>query len=134
MKALLYFSFLLALFAPGWLQPSTAGMLPEVWRGELSGSEGHQASGAVVLRDGPMGAILALHNIKVDRVPDGRVYLARDGNYRQGIELGKLDTFSGEVSYKLPDGANAAAYNSLVIWCEKFSVEIGRATLIEAME
>jgi len=125
---------LTSLTSPGWLAPATAGMLPQVWRGSLTGSSGHQASGQAILRDGPMGAILSLENISVDRVPDGRIYLARDGDRRKGIELGHLETFKGEVSYTLPDKADAAFFNSVVLWCEKFSVEIGRATLTETME
>jgi hypothetical protein len=36
-------------------------------------------------------------NIKVDRVPDERVDLAKDGDYTKGVELGKLKQFAGDV-------------------------------------
>jgi len=55
-------------------------------------------------------------------------------NHRQGIELGMLETFRGEFSYSLPEMADATSFDSLVIWCEQFSVEIGRARLVETME
>lgn len=102
-----------------------AGMMDETRTGMLAGAKGHHAAGTVILDDG----VLTLKEIKVDRVPDGRVYLAKGGDHRQGVELGKLKQFSGTLSYRLPQGVDSKAYDSVVIWCEKFSVEIGRAIL-----
>ena len=93
----------------------------------LMGSGGHHASGKVEFSMGMHAAHkLTLRDIKVDKVPDGYVYLAKDGNWRQGVEVGKLKQFSGTVSFDLPDGVDPEAYNSIVIWCKKFNVEIGR--------
>lgn len=106
-----------------------AGMLPMAWEGELQGRAGHHAQGRVVLSDGPYGALLAFKGYSVDRVPDGRVFLARNGDIRQGVEIAKLDQFSGEISLKVPAEVDIALFDSVVIWCEKFQVEIARATL-----
>ena len=94
----------------------------------LMGSGGHHASGKVEFSMGMhMAHKLTLRDIKVDKVPDGYVYLAKDGDWRHGVEVGKLKQFSGTVSFDLPDGVDPDAYNSVVIWCRKFNVEIGRA-------
>jgi hypothetical protein len=94
----------------------------------LMGSGGHHASGKVVFSMGMNGGHkLTLRDIKVDKVPDGYVYLARDGKWRHGVEVGMLKQFSGTVSFDLPEGVSPETYNSVVIWCKKFSVEIGRA-------
>lgn len=71
-------------------------------------------------------ATLRLKDITVDKVPDGRVYLARNGDYRNGVELGKLAHFSGNVEFPIPARVRPANYDSVVIWCAKFNVEIGR--------
>ncbi len=96
--------------------------------GMLMGAKDHHASGTVALINDMGGhTMLRLDNLKVDKVPDGHVYLAKDGDYTKGVELGKLTQFSGTVQYAIPANVNPADYNSVVIWCKKFSVEIGRA-------
>lgn len=115
-----------------WTLTATAGMLPMSWQGELHGSGNHHATGRAVVSDGPFGAILALKELQVDPVPDGRVYLAHGGDHRSGIELGRLEQFSGDARYTIPASVDPSGFDSVVIWCEKFQVEIGRATLTES--
>jgi hypothetical protein len=94
----------------------------------LYGSEGHHASGRVSFAMGTNNKeVLTLSDIKVDKVPDGYVYLTKNANRMHGVELGKLKQFSGTVSFDLPAGVNPDDYDSVVIWCKKFNVEIGRA-------
>ncbi|MBI3608182.1 MAG: DM13 domain-containing protein [Nitrospirae bacterium] len=104
------------------------GMMDGQMTGTLTGAKDHHANGTVALTKDMGGHIvLRLENLKVDKVPDGRVYLAKDGDYATGADLGKLTTFSGTVEFPIPPGVNPADYDSVVIWCKKFSVEIGRA-------
>ena len=108
---------------------SFAGEMHSHRMGMLAGAGGHDAEGSVDLK----GHSLTLSNIDVDKVPDGRVYLANDANYESGVELGKLTQFSGTVKYSIPENVNPEDYNSVLIWCKKFSVEIGHADLKGAM-
>ena len=110
------------------VSPVFGAMMEGAMTAMLVGAGNHNAAGKVVVaknRDG--NSILTITEINVDRVPDGRVYLARDGDYAKGVELGKLTQFSGTVEYPIPVGINTQDYNSVVIWCKKFSVEIGHA-------
>ena len=93
----------------------------------LTGSKGHHASGHIAFDMG-MGDthVLKLENIDIDKVPDGRVYLTRGADRMHGVELGALTQFTGSVSFVLPAAVNPADYDSVVIWCETFKVEIGR--------
>jgi hypothetical protein len=101
--------------------------------GILTGAGNHQAVGMVsVIKDQSGHKTLNLRDIRVDQVPDGRVYLAKNGDYRTGIELGKLTQFSGTVDFPIPSTANLEEYDSVVIWCKKFNVEIGRASFGKA--
>ncbi len=94
----------------------------------LKGAAGHNATGTVAItRDKNGTPILTMTGISVDRVPDGRVYLAQNGDYTKGVELGKLTQFSGTVTFPIPAAVKTEDYNSVVIWCQKFSVEIGHA-------
>ena len=94
----------------------------------LSGTDGHHASGKVSLGMGMNNMhVLTLSDIKVDKVPDGYVYLTKNADRMHGVQLGRLKQFSGTVSFDLPAGVNPDDYDSVVIWCKKFNVEIGRA-------
>jgi hypothetical protein len=106
---------------------SKSGMASEM-NNMLTGSDGHHASGQVSFAMGMNNShVLTLSNIKVDKVPDGYVFLTKGGDYMHGVQLGMLKQFSGTVSYELPMGVNPDDYDSVVIWCKKFNVEIGRA-------
>lgn len=94
----------------------------------LSGSDGHHASGKVSFGMGMNNKhVLTLSDIKVDKVPDGYIYLTKNADRMHGVELGMLKQFSGTVSFDLPAGVNPDDYDSVVIWCRKYNVEIGRA-------
>lgn len=96
----------------------------------LMGSDGHHAVGMVSLGMGMNnGYKLTLSDIKVDKVPDGYVYLTKNGDRMHAVVLGALKQFSGTVSYELPADVNPDDYDTLLIWCKKFNVEIGRAKL-----
>jgi hypothetical protein len=100
----------------------------------LVGTGSHHAAGtASVTKDHGGQATLILAEIRVDKVPDGRVYLAQNSDYRTGIELGKLTRFAGTVVFQIPTAAHPEDYDSVVIWCKKFNVEIGRALFEKAM-
>ena len=94
----------------------------------LTGAKGHHASGTVEFVKDKMGhQKLVFHDLKIDKVPDGRVYLAKDGDYAKGIEIGRLTRFSGKIEFPVAVSVNPGDYNSVVVWCKKFNVEIGRA-------
>lgn len=99
----------------------------------LSGSDGHHATGKVTLAEEMGHYVLTLADIKVDKVPDGQVYLGKGGDRKAGIHLGMLKQFTGTVKFALPANADPAMYDSVIIYCEKFNVEIGRAPLAKKM-
>ena len=99
----------------------------------LMGSDGHHASGKVAFGMDKNKHVLTLSDIKVDKVPDGYVYLTKNADRMHGVELGMLKQFSGTVSFDLPSGVNPDDYDSVVIWCKQFNVEIGRAYFSKKM-
>jgi hypothetical protein len=102
--------------------------------GMLMGSKGHMAAGKAEITEGMGGkTVLKLTDIKVDKVPDGYVYLTRGGNHMNGVALGMLEQFSGTVEFPIPMGVDPHDYDSVVIWCREFNVEIGRAWLPKKM-
>lgn len=130
-RHLLYTALIAAAFG-FWAPAGYAGMMEDHMAGAMSGmlkgAGDHRATGTVsIVKDASGNPTLLLTDITVDKVPDGRVYLAKDADYTKGVEIGKLTKFSGTVQYAIPATVNPADYNSVVIWCQKFSVEIGHA-------
>jgi hypothetical protein len=113
------------------MDPPGAGMTAMTMDdGMFAGSQGHHAAGKAAVTPGMNGRwVLTLSDLEVDKVPDGHVYLTRDGDHMHGVHLGKLERFMGTVAYELPAGTDPANYDSVVIWCREFNVEIGRANL-----
>ncbi len=96
----------------------------------LNGAGGHHASGKVTVSSSTRGASAILFtDFAVDRVPDGRVYLAKNGDHRRGVELGRLTQFSGTLTFPVPTGVSPEDYDSVVIWCKQFDVKIGHAVI-----
>ena len=99
----------------------------------LMGSGDHHASGKVAFGMDKNKHVLTLSDIRVDKVPDGYVYLTKNADRMHGVEIGMLKQFSGTVSFDLPAGVNPKDYDSVVIWCKQFNVEIGRAYFFKKM-
>ncbi len=98
--------------------------------GTFAGIGSHHAAGKVSVGKGENGqAVLTMTDITVDKVPDGRIYLAHNFDYASGVELGKLTTFTGAVTLPIPASVDLVKYDSVVIWCKKFDVGIGQAKL-----
>ena len=49
------------------------------------------------------------------------------------VDLGGLRAFKGSQHYSIPVGINLKAYQSVIIWCERFGVLISPADLTTAM-
>jgi hypothetical protein len=108
--------------------PSRPNTMWKVRTAKLDGIGGHQAAGtALVSTDEQGAASLTLADFSVDQVPDGRVYLAKRGDYTKGVELGTLTRFSGTAAFSIPRRISPEDYDSVVIWCRKFNVGIGQA-------
>ena len=45
------------------------------------------------------------------------------------VDLGRLRSFKGSQRYAIPAGVDLAKYQSVIIWCEQFSVLISPADL-----
>ena len=98
--------------------------------GTFAGIGSHHAAGKVSVGKGENGqGVLTMTGITVDKVPDGRIYLAKNFDYASGVELGTLTTFTGAVTFPIPASVDLGKYDSVVIWCKKFDVGIGQAKL-----
>jgi hypothetical protein len=100
-------------------------------------SLGHATSGratALELADGRR--FLRLDDLRTSNGPDLFVYLStaaadapRDSFDDDFVSLGRLRANQGNQNYVIPDGVALDQYQSVVIWCRRFTYAFGAAAL-----
>jgi hypothetical protein len=99
----------------------------------------HPGSGlAKVLNDGTEQRFLRFEDFETDNGPDLFVYLTRadaaadagafgvDGDF---IDLGRLKGNVGEQNYEIPIEVDLSQFDTVVVWCKRFSVAFTAADL-----
>jgi hypothetical protein len=111
--------------------PGRATAPLRVASGALTGADGHRARGrAAIIREPGGTRRLTLTDFDADPGPGVVVYLARDeSNVDDVVELGDLKGNVGDQQYRIPDGANLQAYDTLILWCVPFTTRIAVALL-----
>ena len=120
--------------------PSPASTARVIARGELVSHE-HATTGTVVVLALPDGRrVLRLQDLRTSNGPDVKVWLSDapvlrgsdgwrvfdDGAY---ADLGSLKGNVGNQNYAIPASVDLAALPSLSLWCDRFDVSFGAATL-----
>ena len=95
--------------------------------GNFKGDAGHTVSGGVTLNDD--GTITMASNFSFDGAPDPRVSLGKKGKHVKGTDFSVLKKNSGSQTYKAPANLKAKDYDSVIIWCRKYSVQLGHAKI-----
>ncbi|WP_088317374.1 DM13 domain-containing protein [Kineosporia sp. R_H_3] len=118
--------------------PSAAG--PQVVAGGDLVSLAHETTGRVTLVALPDGGhAVRIEDLSTSDGPDLRVWLSarpvadvEDADAGRWLELGPLRGNRGALTYPVPAGTDVAQFESLVIWCKRFSVGFGAAPLTAA--
>ena len=124
--------------------PETVDITPEVGAVVtlIEGSfvdRSHPGSGlAKVLNDGTEQRFLRFEDFETDNGPDLFVYLTRadagadagafgvDGDF---VDLGRLKGNVGEQNYEIPIDVDLSEFDTVVVWCKRFSVAFTAADL-----
>ena len=92
---------------------------------------------AVVLNDGTDQRFVRFENFSTDNGPDLRVYLtASDANGDSGafdddfVDLGVLKGNIGDQNYEIPPDVDLSVYDTVVVWCVRFSTPFTAADLV----
>lgn len=91
----------------------------------------HNAEGLakVIPLDDSRSMILRLENFEATNGPDLYVYLATDNGASDFVNLGRLKGNIGNQNYDIPEGTDFSRYDTVLIWCQAFSVLFGSAEL-----
>lgn len=89
----------------------------------------HTTSGTIKVVTENNKRSLVFDNFKTDPGPDLRVYLATNTNANDFVEIGTLKASNGSFAYEIDNSINLEQRNHVLIWCKRFSVLFGNATL-----
>lgn len=97
--------------------------------GNFQGQSGHATSGGVRLVKTAKGTRVVLDpDFKFDGAPDPKLGFGKNG-YIKSTQFSKLKSNSGKQSYEIPSTIDPAGYTEVWVWCDKYSVPLGVATL-----
>jgi len=98
--------------------------------GSFTGLNDHATSGMVEVVKTDDGYVINLGaDFSFDGAPDPKVAFGVDGEYDASTLIAPLKSDTGAQSYAVPDSIDVSKYNEVYIWCEKFSVGLGVASL-----
>ncbi len=86
------------------------------------GTSGHEASGTVSVFDTTEGQVIRYENFHTVNGPDLFVYLSKDLDADEFVNLGRLKATNGNINYSVPDGIDASEYKYIMVWCRAFGV------------
>ncbi len=140
------FSFIVAAAVPALLSAQQAKPKPAmdkmesmdhammaVTKGSLSGAGDYQAAGTyeIVDTDGKLVLTTSADFVVDRRAPDIYVVLS-DGakvGKEKAVWLGKIKGHNGAQKFAIPAGTKLDGLTTVVLWCKKFSITIGTASL-----
>lgn len=98
--------------------------------GGFRGAGRYQVSGlAQVIDQGDVRILRFEEGFSSTNGPDLFVWLVRDGNVNDYVELGRLRGNLGSQNYLIPEDVDLSQYNQVLIWCRAFRVLFGSAEL-----
>ena len=98
--------------------------------GSFMGENNHTVTGGVSIVDYNGGKAVRLGpDFYLDGAPDPKVGFGQGGSYVKGTLVGALKANTGEQLFPIPAGMSVSAYDTVFIWCERFSVSLGKAAI-----
>ncbi|MEM9332906.1 MAG: DM13 domain-containing protein [Pseudomonadota bacterium] len=94
--------------------------------GSFTGDSNHVTKGKVTVKD---GKIVLEDSFWFDGAPDPRVALGKGGKFKSGTDFAVLKKNAGKQTYAIPANLKGSDFDTVVIWCRKFSVPLGHAKL-----
>lgn len=100
----------------------------------IQSTPGHPASGIVKVIRTENSKILRYENFKTINGPDLYVYLSKDLEAKDFVNLGKLKATEGNINYEVPLNTNLEDYRYVMIWCKAFGVLFNYALIPHSSE
>lgn len=89
---------------------------------EVHSTVGHPAEGTLSVFEGDGKRFLRFENFKTINGPKLHLYLAKDKDGKEFIDLGPIRGTQGSINYELPDDVILDEYPFVLHWCVPFGV------------
>jgi|CXWL01.1.fsa_nt_gi hypothetical protein len=119
-----------ASMAPPEVPSETAAK--ETLRASVVDTPAHPASGFVRTVEAEGKTYVRYEDYKTINGPDLYVYLAKDLDAKEFINLGRLKATEGNVNYEIPTNTDVGEYRYALTWCKQFGVLFNSADLSSA--
>lgn len=98
--------------------------------GSFTGENNHIVTGGVSIVDHDGGKAVRLGpDFYLDGAPDPKVGFGKGGRYTEGTLIGAVGSNTGEQLFPVPAGMDVSGFDTVFIWCERFSVSLGKASI-----
>ncbi len=98
--------------------------------GSFTGASNHVTKGtAKIVKKADGYYVEVASDFWFDGAPDPKLSLARGGKVDKTKSVENLRSNTGAQSYKLPAGIDGSNYDTVILWCERFSVPLGIAAV-----
>lgn len=91
-------------------------------RAKVTGTTGHPASGYVRVVSAEGKQYVRYEEFKTINGPDIFVYLSKDLDAKDFVNLGEVKGTEGNINYEVPEGVDASQYPYVLTWCKQFGV------------
>lgn len=92
----------------------------------------HPASGFVRIVEADGKRYIRYEEYKTINGPDLYVYLAKDIDAKEFVDLGRIKATEGNINYEIPAEVDIAEYPYVLTWCKAFGVLFNSANLSSA--
>ena len=98
-------------------------------RSGIVATKAHPASGYVRVIETTTGSVIRYEEFDTLNGPNLHVYLSKDLDANDYIDLGPIKATSGNINYEVPAGVDVSEYRYVLHWCVPFSVLFNYAEL-----
>lgn len=88
---------------------------------EIEDTRGHPATGQIRIVETNDGNYVRFENYDGTNGPDLFVYLAKDLNATEFVNLGRAKGNKGNINYEVPADVDISEYRYVMTWCDAFS-------------
>lgn len=92
------------------------------------GENGHEVSGGVeIVKQGAVHYLVLQDDFEFDGAPDPKLGFSQNGEFVEDSLFSGLNLDRGKQIYRLPADFDAATYDEVTVWCDKFDVSLAEA-------
>lgn len=103
-------------------EPTSLPSVPAERLSPIVGTRGHSASGNIRIVVTPDEQIVRYENYDGTNGPDLEIYLAKDLDANEFLNLGPSRANKGNINYSVPLDVDIDDYKYVLTWCEAFGV------------